>query len=152
HLLRHRLEDRARLRASRRAQRPGLPNAERADQRRRHDLPCGLLRGGDLLRRRRAADHRSPGEANRRARLGSMSGILRQPVAAIEELQSEKLRAMLALLAKGSRFYTAQWARAGVDVATIRGVQDLERLPLTFKKDLMADPEAFRLRVPDLPL
>jgi phenylacetate-CoA ligase len=78
--------------------------------------------------------------------------ILRQPIAAIEALQSERLRAMLALLARGSAFYRARWAQAGVDPASIRGVQDLERLPLTSKQDLMADPEAFRLRLPELSL
>ena len=31
-------------------------------------------------------------------------------------------------------------------------MKDLERLPLTSKHDLMADPEAFRLRLPELPL
>ena len=38
------------------------------------------------------------------------------------------------------------------DAVWISGVKDVERLPLTTKHDLMADPEAFRLRLPDLPL
>jgi phenylacetate-coenzyme A ligase PaaK-like adenylate-forming protein len=67
-------------------------------------------------------------------------------------VQDERLRHMLALCARGHPFYQRRWAEAGVDVQSIRGVDDLERLPLTTKQDLMADPEAFRLRVPDLPL
>ena len=78
--------------------------------------------------------------------------ILRQPIEAIEALQSEKLRHVLALCAKGHPFYRKRWAEAGIDIASIRTVADLPRLPLTTKQDLMADPEAFRLDVPELPL
>ena len=67
-------------------------------------------------------------------------------------MQDERLRAMLALCARGHPFYWRRWAEAGVDIAAVRGVRDLESLPLTSKQDLMADPEAFRLRLTDLPL
>ncbi len=70
----------------------------------------------------------------------------------IERLQSEKLRAMLDLCARGHAYYRRRWREAKVDIASIRTVADLERLPLTTKHDLMADPEAFRLRLPELPL
>jgi len=70
----------------------------------------------------------------------------------MQRTQDERLRHMLALCARGHDYYRRRWAEAGVDVQTIRGVDDLERLPLTSKQDLMADPEAFRLRVPELPL
>ncbi len=70
----------------------------------------------------------------------------------MQRTQDERLRHMLALCARGHDYYRRRWTEAGVDVGTIRGVDDLERLPLTSKQDLMADPEAFRLRVPDLPL
>ena len=59
---------------------------------------------------------------------------------------------MLALCARGHPFYRRKWSQAGIDPASITGVDDLERLPLTTKQDLMADPEAFRLQLPDLPL
>ena len=81
-----------------------------------------------------------------------MADILHRPLAEIEDVQSEKLRTMLALCARGHPWYRKRWSDAGIDVAAIRTVADLERLPLTAKQDLMADPEAFRLRVPDLPL
>lgn len=78
--------------------------------------------------------------------------LLRQPAAAIERLQDERLRRMLAMCARGHPFYRRRWVEAGVDVAGIQGVADLERLPLTSKQDLMAAPEAFRLQLAELPL
>jgi phenylacetate-CoA ligase len=81
-----------------------------------------------------------------------MEDLLRQPLEAIERLQSDRLQRMLALCARGHPFYRQRWAETGIDVASIRTVRDLERLPLTQKKDLMADPERFRLAVPGLPL
>jgi phenylacetate-CoA ligase len=59
---------------------------------------------------------------------------------------------MLALCARGHPYYRRRWAERGIDVTTIHGVADLERLPLTSKQDFMADPEGFRLSVPELPL
>jgi phenylacetate-coenzyme A ligase PaaK-like adenylate-forming protein len=81
-----------------------------------------------------------------------VTDLLRQPLAEIERLQSERLRHMLALCARGHPYYRRRWAEARVDIAAIRGVEDLERLPVTSKQDLMDDPEAFRLQLPDLPL
>lgn len=67
-------------------------------------------------------------------------------------MQSERLRAMLALCASGHPYYRRRWAEAGIDVGAVRGVDELERLPVTSKQELMADPESFRLSLPDLPL
>jgi phenylacetate-CoA ligase len=78
--------------------------------------------------------------------------VLRQPLEQIEALQGERLRGMLELCARGHPFYRRRWAQEKVDITSVRGVHDLERLPLTTKHDLMADPEAFRLQLPDLPL
>jgi len=68
----------------------------------------------------------------------------------VKDIQDERLRRMLALCMRGHAYYQRKWA--GIDVSAIRGVDDLERLPLTSKQDLMSDPEAFRLRIPELPL
>lgn len=68
----------------------------------------------------------------------------------MKEIQDQRLRHMLALCVRGHDYYRRKWA--GIDLAAISGVDDLERLPLTSKQDLMADPEAFRLRVAELPL
>lgn len=78
--------------------------------------------------------------------------LLRQPLHVIRHAQNVRLVEMLALCARGHDFYRRRWAQAGIDVAAIRTVDDLEKLPPTTKRDLMDDPEAFRLRVPDLPL
>lgn len=81
-----------------------------------------------------------------------MEDFLKQPLDRIEELQSMKMRAMLGLCARGHPYYRRSWKAAGIDVSQIQGVADRERLPLTSKKDLMADPESFRLKLDDLPL
>jgi len=81
-----------------------------------------------------------------------VTDVLRQNHDAIESLQSEKLRSMLALCARGHDYYREKWAAAGIDPSSIRNVADLERLPLTPKHELMNAPERFRLNIPDLPL
>lgn len=73
-------------------------------------------------------------------------------LAAMRAIQDAALRRQLVLCGQGSAFYRRRWAEAGADPASIRGVADLHRLPLTGKKDFTADPEAFRLSCPDLPL
>ena len=81
-----------------------------------------------------------------------MRDILQQPDDVIALVQAEKLRAMLALCARGHPYYKRKWTEAGVDVSKINSLSDLESLPLTSKQDLMDDPESFRLHLPDLPL
>ena len=81
-----------------------------------------------------------------------MRDILQQPDDVIALVQAEKLRAMLALCARGHPYYKRKWNEAGVDVSKINSLSDLESLPLTSKQDLMDDPESFRLQLPDLPL
>lgn len=78
--------------------------------------------------------------------------LLRQSPREIRNVQDTRLREMLALCRRGHAFYQRRWADAKVDLDAIRGVDDLERLPLTTKHELMHDPEGFRLQVPDLPL
>lgn len=82
----------------------------------------------------------------------SAPDLIYEPLAAIRQYQNDKLARQIALCARGSPFYRKQWADAGIDASTIRTLDDLERLPLTKKSDLMGDPEAFRLQCPDLPL
>ena len=81
-----------------------------------------------------------------------MRDILQQPDDVIALVQAEKLRAMLALCARGHPYYKRKWNEAGVDVSKVNSLSDLESLPLTSKQDLMDDPESFRLHLPDLPL
>jgi phenylacetate-CoA ligase len=81
-----------------------------------------------------------------------MTDLLHQTPAAIEAVQNERLRTMLALCARGHEHYRRLWQATGIDPARVRTVHDLPLLPLTQKSELMTDPESFRLRVADLPL
>ena len=76
-------------------------------------------------------------------------------IAQLNELRSTRLRATLDLCAQASPFYSKRWAEAGVDLANVHTVDDLEALPLTTKADFMNGPESFLLdptRIPDAPL
>jgi phenylacetate-CoA ligase len=81
-----------------------------------------------------------------------MIDLLRRPHAEIQREQDARLVRMLALCGRGHAFYRTRWGEAGVKLDEVRGVGDLETLPLTGKHDLMDDPESFRLACPDLPL
>lgn len=81
-----------------------------------------------------------------------MIDLLRQSDAAIKAVQGERLTEMLDLCRRGHEFYQRQWTSAGVDPTRVRSLDDIAALPLTSKHDLMHQPEAFRLRVPELPL
>ena len=78
--------------------------------------------------------------------------LMRQPLAAIRAVQNQKIARQIALCARGSAFYQKHWSAAGIDAGAVHTLADLEHLPLTPKSALMADPEAFRLHCPDLPL
>ena len=82
----------------------------------------------------------------------SDSDLMRQPLAAIRAVQNQKIARQIALCARGSAFYQKHWSAAGIDAGAVHTLADLEHLPLTPKSALMADPEAFRLHCPDLPL
>ncbi len=81
-----------------------------------------------------------------------MNEFLRQPLAGIRRVQNALVARQVELCARGHAYYRRRWAEAGIDPASIRTIDDLASLPLTPKKDLMAEPEAFRLHCPDLPL
>jgi phenylacetate-CoA ligase len=81
-----------------------------------------------------------------------MTDLLRQPLTAIRRIQDNLLARQIELCARGHEYYRRRWSEAGIDPASIRTLTDLERLPLTPKRDLMDEPEAFRLRCPELPV
>lgn len=83
---------------------------------------------------------------------GEMTDLLFRPQEEIRAVQDAQLTRMLRLCARGHPYYRQRWEKAGVDPAGIRGCADLARLPLTPKADLMADPESFRLKCPELPI
>ncbi len=55
----------------------------------------------------------------------------------IEALQSQRLVEMLQAIIPRNRFWTTKLQAAGVDLTEIRGIEDLARLPLTQKQELV---------------
>ncbi len=53
----------------------------------------------------------------------------------LEKLQSERLREVLRRAVK-SEFYSKKYREAGVDIDSIRGIEDITKLPFTAKQDL----------------
>jgi phenylacetate-CoA ligase len=78
--------------------------------------------------------------------------LLRRSLANIRAEQNRRVRPQIGLCARGSTYYRQAWNKAEINPDSIQTLDDLERLPLTPKTALMADPEAFRLHCPDLPL
>lgn len=70
----------------------------------------------------------------------------------IDARQTDALQKMLAMCAKGHPYYRRDWAARGIDARGITDLDGLAALPLTPKSAIMADPEAFRLQLPGLPL
>ena len=60
----------------------------------------------------------------------------------LRERQSERLRHLLAALVPGNRFWSRKFEDCGVDTSAIRSVEDLARLPVTTKAELVADQAA----------
>jgi len=56
--------------------------------------------------------------------------------------QIERLRSLLTAIVPANSFWTERFRQAGVDPASIQTLEDLARLPLTTKADLVADHEA----------
>ena len=84
--------------------------------------------------------------------LAYLSDCLQRPQAEVEQFQSERLRDMLDLCARGHDYYRRVWAEQDIDIGSIDSLEALQRLPLTPKTAMMQAPEDFRLRVADLPL
>lgn len=62
--------------------------------------------------------------------------------AALLERQSARLCAMLAEILPANRFWAARFAAAGLSADDVRTPEDLRRLPLTTKAELVADQQA----------
>lgn len=81
-----------------------------------------------------------------------LNDCLQRPQDEVERFQSDRLRAMLLLCARGHAYYRRVWTAHGIDIRTIDSLEALQRLPLTPKTAMMQAPEDFRLRLTDLPL
>lgn len=66
-----------------------------------------------------------------------------QSVEAIKDFQEEKLCVALDYLAANSPYYQRMFSRFGIDVSSIRHIEDLVKIPFTEKKDLQLYNEDF---------
>ena len=63
------------------------------------------------------------------------------------KIQESLFLRMMRLCFLGHPYYQQILREKGLKLADFRSLQDLSLLPLTHKKDFMAEPERFRLRV-----
>ena len=81
-----------------------------------------------------------------------MEDILFMRPEKVRTLQEGLLRRMIDLCFRGHPFYRKRFEETGLRESDIRTIDDLEKIPPTFKKDYISDPESFRLKIEDLPL
>jgi phenylacetate-CoA ligase len=82
----------------------------------------------------------------------TLPDLLRQPQDKLRALQDRLLRETVELCYRGHPFYQKLMKREGLEPRHIQTCDDLVRLPLSTKKDFLADPDAFRLQGDDLPI
>jgi phenylacetate-CoA ligase len=63
----------------------------------------------------------------------------------IREIQNDRLRKQISLLAEASPYYEKLFKENNIDVSKIKTVDDLVNIPVTTKKDYLRDPESFKL-------
>jgi len=81
-----------------------------------------------------------------------MEGIFSKTREEIREIQDKGIRRMMELCRKGHPYYQKRFKEEGIDFSSVKGIDDLEELPLTTKQDYMAQPEEFVLSLPEAPL
>ena len=64
----------------------------------------------------------------------------------IDAMQNEMFKRQMEWVWEGHDFYKRSFKENGIKPEHIQGLDDLDKIPLTYKKDYMADPEAFRLK------
>lgn len=82
----------------------------------------------------------------------TLPDLLRQPQDRVRALQDRLLKETIELCYKHHPFYRSLMTREKLEPRHVQNCDDLQRLPVTTKKDFLSDPEAFRLRGDDLPL
>ncbi len=70
----------------------------------------------------------------------------------IRKVQDAGIRRMMALCEKGHAYYREIFKARGIRFSDVKGIDDLESIPLTSKADYMARPEDFVLKLPDASL
>jgi phenylacetate-CoA ligase len=71
--------------------------------------------------------------------------LLYKPVQEIQDLQNELLRKQIYRLSHYSPYYIDLFQRLGIKPDKIRTTDDLQEIPLLYKRDYMKEPERFRL-------
>lgn len=70
-----------------------------------------------------------------------------KPLEDVRALQNEQLKREMERVTDGSAYYKELFKREKIDPEKIKTVDDLTRIPVTYKRDYMQDPEAFRLKL-----
>ena len=78
--------------------------------------------------------------------------ILYAPAATVRAVQEANFSATLDLVFTGSSFYRKAFQKIGLCREDVSGLDDLRRLPVTTKADLVAQPREFVLEIPDAPI
>jgi len=81
-----------------------------------------------------------------------MDDVLHKPLDEVHRIQNALFRKMVVLCFRGHPFYQKKFKEMGLEEQDLQSTNDLEKLPPTFKKDYMSDPESFRLKIDDLSL
>ncbi|NPA45362.1 MAG: phenylacetate--CoA ligase [Chlorobi bacterium] len=69
--------------------------------------------------------------------------IEKQPLSKIKEFQEEKLQEALKYLSENSKFYKDLFQKNNIDVSEIKTIEDLQKIPVTTKKDLQERNDDF---------
>ncbi len=72
-------------------------------------------------------------------------GDLRKPIAEITGYQDNALAKMTSLIATQHPHYAEKFKSFGIDIAAVKTIADLEKIPVTEKLSLVNEPERFRL-------
>lgn len=86
------------------------------------------------------------------AQTADLDGVLRLPPADLAALRDALLARTIELVYEGHPHYRRVMTGLGLRPSDIVTTDDLRKLPVTTKHDFLADPDAFRLRVPSLPI
>lgn len=82
----------------------------------------------------------------------TLPDLLRQPQEKVRALQDRLLKETVEICYKHHPFYRKLMTREKLEPRHIQNCDELQRLPVSTKKDFLADPDAFRLQGDDLPL
>ena len=68
------------------------------------------------------------------------------PMEKIREMQNEMFKRQMEWVWDGSDYYKRHFKENGIEPGDIQTLDDLEKIPLTYKKEYMADADSFKLK------